>query len=407
MNTIHSPELAPTFLSKLAARPHEMITALGLTATIALSATPAQANVGTVDKESTDIHHSVANIAMSASTKQRVHYKAKPKQPEWVPSVIGKRKLGVAISNRFASSPDYLETVKNNFDMVVAENEGKSHLVIPNQNLVDAPLFGPMDAILGTATSNKLSARYHTLVFGEQEPAWIKKIGYQCRDNFLNGKKAGSIALDGYLNRYIDAFGRKYKGSFEEIDVVNEPVENDGSIEKNAWFSCLGKEYIDKAFVAAHKADRQARLFINENGVELPGPKQDALVEIIKTLKERNIPINGIGLQTHVDLKFIDSIAEFEKSLQRFADLGLVINLTELDIALSENPTAADFQKQTKTYEAIIRACIKQRACGNVIVWGVSDDKSWLSKNSPTLFGMDGINYAPKPAYKIIRKLLR
>jgi endo-1,4-beta-xylanase len=128
---------------------------------------------------------------------------------------------------------------------------------------------------------------------------------------------------------------------------------------------------------------------------------------MVKGLKERRVPIDGVGFQTHVDLNFLKSIKEFEKSLQRFASLGVIIDLTELDITLPLNPAAADFELQTKLYEAITRACIKQRACGDIIIWGLSDDKSWLAQNSPTLFGLKGINYVAKPAYSIVQKLLR
>ena len=320
-------------------------------------------------------------------------------------SVTGKRRLGVAVSTRFMDSPRYNALVSEKFDGVVAENEAKMDHIMSGTD--DNPRFGEFGSIVSTAEANGQYVRGHAFIFSTQDPPAAKRAGVLCALAPRHRKaEVRSRSIEG-MNGYISAVGGRYAGRVGEWDVVNEPLQNNGTLKPDTWNLCIGPDYMGKAFEAARAADPQAKLYLNEIGAERAGPKRDGLVKLISGLQKMGVPIDGVGLQSHLDLSFLDHVEEFKETLKIFANMGLIIKLTELDVALPENPTAADLQKQTEVYVAVARACIEQRACSDIFVWGASDSESWNSKNSPTLFGFNGINYVEKPAYKKVRRLLR
>lgn len=144
----------------------------------------------------------------------------------------------------------------------------------------------------------------HTLCWHSQLPSWVTA--------GLNNGVANGIytreSLMGILKNHITTIVSRYKGKVQQWDVVNEPF-NDGSgtLRTSIWQQVIGNDYIDSAFVWAHRADPEAKLYLNEYGSEFTGnTKSNAIYNFLKGIKERGIPITGIGMQCHFTVNTIN-----------------------------------------------------------------------------------------------------
>jgi endo-1,4-beta-xylanase len=159
----------------------------------------------------------------------------------------------------------------------------------------------------------------------------------------------------------------------------------------------------------AREADPKAKLFYNDYDVEEVNKKSDAIYEMAKDFKKRGVPIDGVGFQTHVTLKMDDpaKLASYAKNLDRFAKLGLELQVTELDIRLSD-ASAESLAAQAKLYGEITRLCVEQPACKLIQTWGFTDKHSWI----PQFYKGQGWallwdeKYQKKPSYDAIRNAL-
>lgn len=315
--------------------------------------------------------------------------------------------IGVAgASYRYDCSRNDGETglVGNQFNMIVGENEMKFDATEPSRNTFN---YGGSDAIMWVADRFDQVVRGHTLAWHQQVPEWVSQDGKKNNHNFTRQQ------LLGILKNHIFNVVGKYKGRIREWDVCNEVLDDDQSIVRtdptayklrpSIWATYIGEEFIDSAFVWAHQADPQAKLFINDYGVEFSGStKTEAYYNLVKRLKDSGLPIHGCGLQCHLTIGELDTL-KLEKNIRRYASLGLDCIITELDIALAD-PTAADaLDLQAKEYGAITRVFLRNDNCTSMLVWGISDNHSWRA-NKPLLYD-SGLN--PKPAYYNVHAQLR
>jgi GH35 family endo-1,4-beta-xylanase len=174
-------------------------------------------------------------------------------------------------------------------------------------------------------------------------------------------------------------------------------------LRPSIWSTYIGEEFIDSAFVWAHQADPEAKLYINDYGVEfMGGTKTEAYFNLVKRLQASNLPIDGCGLQCHLTTGQLDTL-KLENNIQRYAPLGLNCIITELDIALA-NPSAPDaLEQQAKEMAAITRVFLRNDNCPTLMFWGISDNHSWR-QNQPLLFDS---NCNAKPAYYYVHAQLR
>ena len=315
--------------------------------------------------------------------------------------------IGVAgASYRYDCSRNDGETglVGNQFNMIVGENEMKFDATEPSKNSFN---YGGSDAIMWVADRFDQVVRGHTLAWHSQVPEWVSQDGKKNNHNFTRRQ-----LLDILKNHIFNVVG-KYKGRIREWDVCNEVLDDDQSIVRtnptayklrpSIWATHIGEEFIDSAFVWAHQADPQAKLFINDYGVEFAGnTKTEAYFNLVKRLKDAGLPINGCGLQCHLTTGELDTL-KLEKNIQRYATLGLDCIITELDIALAD-PTATDaLDLQAKEYGAITRIFLRNDNCPSMLVWGISDNHSWRD-NQPLLYDS---SLKPKPAYYNVHAQLR
>lgn len=287
------------------------------------------------------------------------------------------------------------ELLLKHFSSITAENIMKPAYIEPSENNFT---FEKADKLVDYAVKNNLAIRGHTLLWHQQSAEWMF---YD-----KNGKKVSKNILLKRLENYIKTVVGRYKGKIYAWDVVNEVVDGSG-LRKSEWLDIAGEEYIEKAFIYARKADPKAKLFINEFETT-DKIKEDAFYKFVKKLKDKKIPVDGIGMQYHITLEY-PSIQAISDSMKKFSDLGLEIHITELDMSLNADPNFKDENapeklliRQAHRYKEIFDIFKQYKNVTNITFWGYNDGHTWLTYSPvkkadwPLLFDK---NFKPKLAY--------
>jgi endo-1,4-beta-xylanase len=308
--------------------------------------------------------------------------------------LAGTRYFGTALSPQWVNRDTaYADVAASQFDQVTPENEMKWQVVEPQQGQFD---WSGADAVVAFAQAHDQLVRGHTLVWHSQLPDWL-----------ANGSFTPAQLKD-LLQQHIATEMGRYAGKIYAWDVVNEAFNEDGSWRDDIWYKALGEEYVADAFKWAHAADPAAKLYINDYNVEGINPKSDALYDLVKKLKTDGVPIDGVGIQGHFDLQNAFP-SDMTENLQRFADLGLEVAITELDVRMTTPASAADLATQAAYYKQAVEACVSVTACVGITVWGFGDRYSWV----PYSFPGEGAaclwdeNLAPKPALAAVQEALQ
>lgn len=346
------------------------------------------------------------------------HETVEPLPPALIPSLYetyeGYFDIGVAVS----ASPGYSDTlsthrdlIDKHFNSITAENEMKPQEILPwnySSDYLDKLDFSKGDRIVNYAMNNDKRVRGHVLVWHTQIPDWFFEDG--------NGKKLDPDALLERMTRYIKKVVGHYKGKVYAWDVVNEAIDDAvNSIhdfrQDSNWHRIFdGKEidYIEAAFKAAHEADPAAKLYYNDFNIVRPD-KRDKIIKMIKELQEREVPIHGIGIQGHWGFGW-PTPEELDEAIKAYNDLGLDVQITELDIRKygemqeSETLSRTDLEKQAQKYKEVFEILIKHRdKISSVTFWGVTDDNSWIEQD-PLIFDK---NKNPKDAFWAIIGLVK
>jgi endo-1,4-beta-xylanase len=305
------------------------------------------------------------------------------------------RLVGVAVQARLLNDPAYRGRAAE-FNVLTAENEMKWSSVERNPGQFN---FQNADRIVAFATANGMKVRGHTLVWYQQLPGWVSAL------------TTADAVREAMLN-HIENVMNHFKGVVYAWDVVNEAWADGGAnLRDNVFLQRLGAGYIDEAFVAARAADPDAKLFYNDYNTEGDSRKANQVYDMVRSMVERGIPIDGVGLQMHVTQNDNNpTSAQLVANLQRLVDLGLEVNITELDIATCGNGgTDALLQAQAQRAYSVVQACVSQAGCRAVTVWGVADQYSWRNDCNgggdplPLLFD-DA--YGKKPAYQSVFRAL-
>lgn len=290
------------------------------------------------------------------------------------------------------AEPDYRATLNREFTNVTAENAMKWESVEPQRG---AYTWDDADAVVDNARRNGQKVRGHNLVWHNQLPAWLT-------EGVENGT-IGDTELRDILRDHITTEVRRYKGKIRAWDVVNEVIEEDGTLRKSIWLTHLGPGYIADAFRWAHRADPHAKLYVNDYNLEWNSPKIEATLALIKDLQAQGVPVHGIGFQGHLGIQY-DYPGDWANVMRRFADLGLEIAVTELDVRMPLPVTPEKLATQATYYSRALTDCLSVRACREFTVWGFTDRHSWV----PGWFDGEGAaclldeNLAPKPAYQAL-----
>lgn len=305
-------------------------------------------------------------------------------------------RLGATVDPSQLADADITAPLAREFSSVTAENAMKWYSIEPNRDQVD---FSGADAVLAFAESHDLTVRGHNLVWAQDAftPAWIRAIGDRAE-------------LQAEVDDHIRAVLERYRGRIHRWDVVNEPLDTLGTKRSdNVFDRVLGPGWIADAYRLAHEVDPDAELWLNEYGSDWSPGKHAALLALLRGLLADGVPIDGIGLQTHRLSVDGPDRAVFERQLRDYADLGLRVAITELDVAVSPTDPAG-LARQAEAYRTIVVSCLAVPACDEVTTWGVSDRDTWLdgqgilpAPTRPLLFDDD---VAPKPAYDAVAEVL-
>ncbi|HYE55067.1 MAG TPA: endo-1,4-beta-xylanase [Chitinophagaceae bacterium] len=315
--------------------------------------------------------------------------------------------IGVAVSPR-ALKTDEANLVLQEFNSLTAENAMKMGPIHPRENEYN---WKDADSIVAFAQRHNLKMRGHTLVWHNQTPGWL------FRD--ANGNTVSKEVLLQRLKDHITTVVTRYKGKIYAWDVVNEAISDKYNeyLRPSPWQQIIGEEYIAKAFQWAHEADPNALLFYNDYN-EISPVKREKIIRLVKSLQKAGVPIHGIGLQGHWAVNE-PSRGQLDSTLQRFSEVGLPLQITELDISVypkehdarERKPedydttfTAVREQQQLEKYKLCFELFRKYRKhITSVTFWNISDRHSWLDnfpvrgrKDYPLLFDK---NLKPKKAY--------
>lgn len=308
--------------------------------------------------------------------------------------------IGGAINPDDFGDAGYAQAVGREFSLVVPENAMKFAETEPGAHQFD---FCAADKIVSYAHANGMEVRGHNLVWEIDLPGWLTNGNYSSAD-------ASNI-----LKEHINTVMGHYKGQLIDWDVVNEVISDSPpyGLKDSYWLTQLGNNYVDQAFQWAHAADPSAKLFYNEYGAEGLGPKSDGVYNFVTGMLSRKIPIDGVGLQMHLDLNSGPSAADISSNMARLAALGLEVHVTEMDVRVpvdaNGNASAVDLATQATIYQNVFSACQAAPNCTAFLTWGITDRYSWI----PSTFQGFGAallldqKYQTKPAYTSVAAVLR
>jgi endo-1,4-beta-xylanase len=333
--------------------------------------------------------------------------------------------IGAALNSGQYTGTNEMESalVKQQFNSITPENDMKWERIHPK---ADAGLAGynfeAADKYVEFGEKNGMFIIGHCLVWHSQTPFWV------FRD--AEGKPLGRDALLERMREHIHTVVGRYKGRVRGWDVVNEALNEDGTLRKSQWYNIIGDDFIAKAFEYAHEADPKAELYYNDYNIEYEA-KRNGAVNLVRKLKEKGIPITAVGVQSHEKMN-VPSLQEIEDTLNAFGKLGVKVAITELDVdvlpAVTRQPTADisaraeqtansnpytaglpdDMQQAlSKRYADIFAVFLKHKdLITRVTFWGVTDRFSWLNDfpargrtNYPMLFDRAG---KTKPAFDAV-----
>jgi endo-1,4-beta-xylanase len=295
----------------------------------------------------------------------------------------------------FKNDPNYRKVLAREFNILVPENAWKFQEIHPQRHRYN---FVNIDALAEFAKANNMKLRGHPLVWHYSLPAWLEK-GNFSRDELIE-----------ILRDHIQTVVGRYRGQVSAWDVVNEAINRDGSLRDTIWLRVIGPEYIDMAYHWAHEADPDALLLYGEYMIEEINLKSDGVYALVSGLKQRGVPLDGVGIQGHLGLSYLPDWDALEKNFERFNQLGLDVQFTELDIKIHDGQGSWDERliKQAQAYRNIFQTCLQAKKCSGMVMWGFTDRYTWATaatgqNAAPLIFDE---SYRPKPAYLSVQEVL-
>jgi len=248
--------------------------------------------------------------------------------------------------------------------------------------------FSRGDQVVAGAVAAGQKVRGHTLVWHNQTPSWASSLS--------------ATELRSAMVNHITTVMGHYRGKVFAWDVVNEAFAEDGTRRQSFWQQKLGDGFIADAFRAARAADPTAKLYYNDYNTDGVGSKSDGVYAMVKAFKQQGVPIDGVGLQAHLVLGQVPST--MRQNIQRLADLGVDVAVTELDIRMKTPSDSGKLAQQAQDYAKVVDACLSVVRCVGITTWGLSDNHSWIPGVFPgegAALPFDG-NLQPKPAYNAL-----
>jgi endo-1,4-beta-xylanase len=305
--------------------------------------------------------------------------------------------------------------VPQQFNAVTPENIMKAEEIHPEWGRYN---FDLADKLVAYAKKHNMQVNAHTLIWHSQLPQYVRRM-----------KDADSVRR--FFVDHINTIASRYDGKVYSWDVVNEALEEDGTMRKSIFLEKLGEAFVVEAFRLAQKAAPNTKLYYNDYNIEEP-KKRAGAIRLIKKIQAAGVRIDGVGIQGHWR-SYQVPFADIEQSIKEFSALGIEVAFTELDLTTLQRPrgiTGADVNQRaefnekynpyvtalpdsvqaqlSEQYEKLFNLFLKYRDnISRVTFWGVHDGQSWLNgwpipgrTDYPLLFDRQ---YKPKPAfYRVI-----
>lgn len=312
---------------------------------------------------------------------------------------------GAAVqADLLASDEAYREAVIANCQLIVPEGEMKWGTLRPAR---DQYRFEKADALVDFARQNKLGIRGHTLAWFGGMPAWTGTI-----DSRAEAERE--------LVDHIETVVSRYSGAVLSWDVVNEPLvdwpKDATSLRPSVWTKFLGPDYIPIALRRTARADPDTQLVINEFDVEFKGPqfaaRREALLQLLRSLREHDVPLHAVGLQAHLYADRTIDRDGLQAFLSELSVLKLDVLITELDVIDDELPGKVSERDAlvagtASRFLETVCEVVRPKA---ILTWGLSDRYTWVPiyhnrtdgmPNRPLPFDAD---FRPKPLFDVIEQ---
>ncbi len=302
-----------------------------------------------------------------------------------------RKQVGAAVAlEPLLMDKGYRSALYSNFSLLVPENAMKPQFLQPRHGVF---VFDDADQLVKVAVSQGMAVHGHTLVFSEANPQWMTESTTTERQTIM-------------VDHIAQVMGH-YKGKVASWDVVNEPLADEGGLRQNIWLEAMGQDYIAVALRAARAADPDAKIFINEYGLEADGERWQTFLGLIDKLRAAGVPLDGVGFQSHI-YETADEVdgSVLVNHMQQLAERGLAARISELDVH------GEDVDQQASQYETVAGACLKSSSCQSITTWGITDKYGSTTESQayPLSLGDDLLwdeTLKPKPAYRRLEVLLK
>ena len=293
------------------------------------------------------------------------------------------------VPEKLEQDAPYASLVAEQANILVPENAMKWQALRP---AADKFNFRGADAILAFAQAHDQKVRGHNLCWHEALPSWFAST--VTKDNAAQ-----------LLTQHIQTVAGRYAGKLQAWDVVNEAIDpksgRPDALRKSPWLEMIGPGYLDLAFRTAREADGTALLTYNDYGIELDSAdqtaKRDAVMTLVKGMKKRGVPIDAVGVQSHLDASSGlpgDGLQKFVRELHK---MGLQVFVTEMDVndrklagTVAERDAAV-----AKVYRDYLTMMLAEPNVNVALTWGITDRSTWL--NGPKYARADGLPERPLP----------
>ncbi|WP_227607818.1 endo-1,4-beta-xylanase [Hymenobacter translucens] len=306
--------------------------------------------------------------------------------------------VGAAISMiELGRGTAYDELARRQFNSVTPENCFKPSYLHPGPGQY---YWAEADALADFSQASNQRLHGHVLIWHQQLPGWMWAF-------------AGSPAdWEALFKDHIQTVVRHFRGRVAGWDVVNEAFEADGTLRSTIWKQHLGATYLEKAFRYAHEADPEALLFYNDYDLDSNPVKRRAVLSWLRTMRQRGVPVHGLGLQMHISILNPEN-TQIAEALGEVQQTGLKIHLSEIDVAVNPlgkavTPNRELLQRQADKLAFLVRTYqeLPRDQQYGITFWGISDQNTWIRRyfqrdDYPLLFDD---NYQPKPAYCILAR---
>jgi len=321
--------------------------------------------------------------------------------------------IGTALDSQQIEEPDprAAALIPLQFNAITPENSMKSEKIHPQWDKYN---FDLADKLVAYGKKHDIKINAHALIWHSQLPAFVRKM-----------RDADSVKQ--FFTNHINTVAGRYDGKVFSWDVVNEALNEDGSMRKSIFLEKLGSDFVTQAFALAQQASPNSELYYNDYNIEQP-KKRAGAIALIKKIQAAGVRIDGVGIQGHWKAYNIP-LDDIEKSILEFSALGIKVMFTELDLGVLPHPgdiQGADVNQRaaaapamnpyvnglpdsmqakiTRGYEDLFKLFLKHKdKVSRITFWGVNDSQSWLNDwpirgrtNYPLIFDRD---FKPKPAY--------